>query len=191
MSEAKNIGEQVGRQKKTSPPRKPETPARPEPEPTPREKLIAEAADNLTYKSDLSEDQKAALRWVQDNFTAFNIEMEKLLDFSPIRKRVTLTADYKAFQDSSREAERRANAAIACDWKEDSAFDGDTAEGIPYPVKEDATDERQRLCFQASKACFELTMKLIKFLPLGRYLSIFRTEMEVARGWLLDTINRN
>jgi len=161
------------------------------PEPTPREKLIEEAADNLTYKGDLSEDQRNAFAWVRDNFNAFNVEMERLLDFSKIRKQLTLTDDYKAFQESSRVAERRANAAIACDWKPDSAFDVDTAEGLEYPIKETTTSEEQRLCFEVSKATFELTMKLLAYLPLGRYLSLFRTEMEVTRGWLIDTINRN
>ena len=118
--------------------------------------------------------------------------MLRLFDFSKIKKRISQTDDYKAFRESSRKAERWANSAIANDWKSDSAFDVDTAAGVAYPiVAEDHASEQQRLCYEVSRLCFELTTKILSHLPLGRHLSLFKTEMQVARGWLIDTITRN
>ena len=177
--------------KGTTQKRKP-TPKPPTPEQT-RQQLLEAVASDFTYKSNFSDEQMNAWNWVQGNFKQFNADMQRLLDFSKIRKRLTITDDYKAFTNSSRVAERRANAAIANDWN-DSAFDVDSAEGIEYPIKErdpSSITEQDRLCDEVSKACFELTIKFMAHLPLGRYLSLFRTEMEAARGWLLDTINRN
>lgn len=169
-------------------PRKPRTP-------TPakqREQLINDAVHDFTFKSDVSSEQRTAFLWVLKNFSEFNNEMLRLFDFSKIKKRISQTDDYKAFRESSRKAERWANSAIANDWKDDSAFDVDSAAGVEYPiVAEDHASEQQRLCYEVSRLCFELTTKILSHLPLGRHLSLFKTEMQVARGWLMDTINRN
>ena len=168
------------------------SPRKRKPAEDPRAALLKEAADNFTYKDSPTEDQVAAYKWVVSQVSIFKVKMLRLLDFSTIRAPLTDTDDYKAYLDSIRVAERRANAAIACDWKKDSAFDIDTVELIEYPIVEDThTDERQRLCYEISKATFELTMLFLAHLPLGRYLSLFRTEMENVRGWLIDTVNRN
>ena len=170
------------------------TPRKRKPAEDPRATLLKEAGDNFTYKpfSEMKQEQRDALIWVKEKISGFRIEMQRLLDYSPIRQQLTDTDDYKAYLESIRTAERRANAAIACDWKKESAFDVDSDPGLEYPIVEDNhTDERQRLCYEISKATFELTMLFLWFLPLGRYLSLFRTEMEEVRGWLIDTVNRN
>ena len=161
----------------------------------PRASLLKEAADNFTYKGSPTEDQRNAYKWVRNRFNDFKVEMERLLDFSTIRRTLTDVdtgrSNYRAYLESVRVAERRANAAIACDWKKDSAFDVDTAEGLEYPiVEENHASEEQRLCYEISKASFELTMLILAHLPLGRYLSLFKTEMENVRGWLIDTVNQ-
>ena len=158
----------------------------------PRASLLKEAGDNFTYKGNPTAEQKDAYNWVQARFSEFNVKMQRLLDYSTLRQQLTDTDDYRAYLESARVAERRANAAIACDWKKDSGFDVDCDPELKYPIVEDNhTDERQRLCYEISKATFELTMLFLWYLPLGRYLSLFRTEMENVRGWLIDTVNRN
>ena len=169
-------------------------PAAPKVSPTPaqqRKQLIDDAVHDFTFKSDVTDEQRDAFIWVLKTFSEFNNEMLRLFDFSKIRKQLSQTDDYQAFSESSRKAERWANSAIANDWKTNSAFDVDSAEGIEYPILEAHTSEEQRLCYEVSKRCFELTTKILSHLPLGRHLSLFKTEMQVARGWLIDTVNRN
>ena len=168
------------------------TPELKTPEKTTRELLIERVVDDFTYKGKLNKQQTTMLEWVKDAFEALHIEIGRMFDFSDIKARLVLTGEFQAFQLSTREVERWANTAIVNDWKTTDKFDEALTVGLTYPVNEPTNvDERIKLSYEVSKRCFELATALAQLLPEGRALSIALTELQVARGWLLDTINFN
>ena len=121
------------------------------------------------------------------------INIKFLFDYSNIPEQLVLTDEFKNYETSIREVERWANTAIANDWKDGETFDEAKTGGLAYPLTEpdDHQPEKIRLCYEVSTRCFELATNLAKNLPEGRALSLACTEMQVARGWLLDCINLN
>ena len=182
-------------EKKTTTTRKRTTQTKqdPKPEKTSRELLIERVTSDFIFKSDLYDEQKAMFGWVKNLYSEFTRDIERLFEASPIDARLIFTDEYAAYKVSVREAERWANTAIANDWKPTDTFDSTKIGGLEYTETEPNTaePEQTKLCFEVSKACFELTTILAMHLPEGRALSVLCTEMQVVRGWLLDTINLN
>ena len=163
-----------------------------EPEKSTRDLLIERVKNDLLFKKDLSDEQIETLQWTKTHIEAFREGIENLIEFSPIKKRLIDTDEYRyGYLISIRESHRWANTAIANDWTKESDFDRDIASGLEYPEEADIRSEQQRLCYEISRRCYELTTLLVTHLPEGRALSLFATEMQNTRGWLLDTVNLN
>lgn len=156
-------------------------------EPTTRELLIERVVDNFTYKKPTKEKIKV-YNWITEQFLEFTTGVEQLFDFSKIKKRLIDTSDYAYYKSHIGASEKWANGAVANDWK--SSINTNDATELEY-AEETTTTEKQRLCYEISKRCFEFTVRLSSVLPEGRHLSLFVTEMQLVRGWLLNTINNN
>ena len=182
----------TGQDKKPATPKKrtPKPPTKP-PEPTTRDLLLERITHDFLYKGDLKKEVTETLKWANFQIVDFQGEIQDLFEYSEIQARLIDTDEYHAYKVSIREAHRWANTAIVNDWTPGSTFDTETAHGLEYPINEVISPEDQRLCYEVSKRCFELTILLAKYLPEGRALSLFTTEMQITRGWLLDSIILN
>ena len=156
-----------------------------------RKELIDRVVADFTFKADTTDAQKAAFGWIRGIYSNFTQGIKNLFDYSQIPAQLVLTDEFKNYETSIREAERWANTAIANNWKDGDTFDEAKTGGLVYPLIEADKSEIQRLCYEVTKMCFELATNLAENLPEGRALSLLCTEMQVARGWLLDCINLN
>ena len=157
-----------------------------------RKELLDRIVGDMTYKSGTPE-QRVIWTWIVAVFAGFKQEVKTLLEHSEIPQRLIHTGEYHTYEKELRRAERWANAAVANDWKKDSAFNPDDAEPLKYPVEpgESGTSEKHKLCDEISRMCFELDTLMAQYLPEGRSLSLFTTKMQEVRGSLLDTVNMN
>ena len=146
---------------------------------------------DLSYEAG-SEAQKEAWAWLKDQFAGTRHRIFNTLEHSKLAERITETDEFILYKFSMRTAERWANAAIAKDWKPDHVFDKATIIVPEYPIGIQAdAPEVQRLCHAVGALLYEGAITIAQGIPEGRYASLYATEIQVARGWLMDAINMN
>ena len=156
-----------------------------------REAFIQRVESDFIYKPGTPE-QHEVYQWIDNMFYGLRSLIAQKFDYSPVDVRLIHTPEYQKSLDSLRVAERRCNAAVANEWKKDSAFDIEEAKPTLYPAEsENDAPEFQKLCHTVTKAYFEIVSLMVKHLPHGDYIEKFVDEMEVARGWALDAINNH
>ena len=157
-----------------------------------RKVFVDRVADDLTFKADTTPEQREAWQWIRLEFQQAEQTIREMLETSPVQERVVVTNDYDDFKKALRKTERWCNTAVANDWTPASAFDTVNVERMEYPIEADkGLTEKQRLCHNASSLIFILGTTLARYLPEGRALSVFATEIQSTRGELLDAINFN
>lgn len=158
-----------------------------------RQEFLDRVINDFTYTSDQSNEQRETWKWIRLQFEGTESRIRNTLEMSPIEERLIHTDAYDAFKKSLRIAERFCNAAVARDWKANSAFDFSETELIEYPGERPDVHapEKIKLCHEATAQLFQLATLMARYLPEGRALSCAATELEVTRGWLLDTVNFN
>lgn len=158
-----------------------------------RGEFLGRLAHEFIFKANTTDEQKEAFVWVQDQFKRFTSGINNLFEYSQVKARLVQSPEYEAYKIFIRNAARWANTAIANNWGESFEWQPlhKRETNVIYPLKEEITNERERLCYEISKRCYEHTLGIAEVLPLGQSLSNFATEMQVARGWLLDAINSN
>ena len=146
---------------------------------------------DLAYEAG-SEAQREAWSWLKEQFITTRARIFHVLEQSKIPERLTETDEYILYKFSIRTAERWANAAVAKDWKPDFVFDVATISVPEYPVGiEEKASEVDRVCYEVGKLLFEGAVTIAQSIPEGRYAMLYATEIQVARGWLMDAINMN
>ena len=167
-------------------------PCKPRTQRNTRKELVDRIIHDMTYKTGTPE-QHEVYAWIATTFASFQQQVRHLFNYAEIPNRLVDTSQYFTYTKELRRAERWANGAVANDWTDDSAFKTAEAKPLKYPVEpgQDGTSERHKLCDEISRMTFELATLMAEYLPEGRHLSLFATQMQDVRGALLDTINEN
>ena len=157
-----------------------------------RQELLDRIVEDMIYKTATPE-QRKIWTWIATTFNRFQREARHLFNYSEVPNRLVDTSEFFTYAKELRRAERWANSAVANDWTDNSDFDTEEALPMQYPVEpgQGGTGERHKLCDEVSRMTFELDTLMAQYLPEGRHLSLFATQMQVVRGALMDTINDN
>ena len=160
-----------------------------------RQEFIDQSIDDFTYKKDFTPEQLAMWQWVKEQFSNFKQIAEQSLRNVPTDRTtrpLTQTDEYFNFKATLRNAERWFNTAIANDWHTGQPVPmNETLVAITYDGPSGGNEIRHSVCDYISDICFTLMLAMAQRLPLGRALSVARTQMQEVRGLLLDTVNEN
>ena len=164
-----------------------------------RQAFIDETQDAFTYKSGpLTDEQHDLFQKINDRFeiaqNRLETEVESVL--LPVLHHTGLAGYIQFLQSKSvashiekwrsvlRKAHRRANAAIANDFKDAPA----PVETKLHP-REQVEGIQQAHCHLITQIFYDLAVDIACLIPLGRHAALCRTELEDARGEYMDAVN--
>lgn len=153
---------------------------------TPKEQFIEQVKTDFTYTGDISDDQRSVLGQVQRAFAEAR-ETLQINVRTPLRHNNRETDQHFEVGDHYlNSAHRRANAAVVKDWADTDA--PMKTEAVMYEA-ETIEDLQQTLCHIVSRTFYVLSVNVATYIPYGRYASIFKTQLEEARGEYLQAVN--
>lgn len=151
-----------------------------------KKEFIERLSSDLTFKSELDDEQRSALQRVANAFSAargkLKTEVENVL-------RMCCRETDQHFEEGQkllRKMERRANAAIVNDW---TLADGNHLE-LPEELEPETVEStKQSQCHIVTRVFYTLGVTVATIIPYGRNANIFATLIEDCRGEYIDGVN--
>ena len=151
----------------------------------PKKAFIERLGSDLTFKSELDDEQRSALHQVSEAFNEARETLKTEVENVLLRRCQKTDQHFEEGQKLLRKMERRANAAIVNDWTEADGYLKPPAE-----LESEAVEStKQSQCHIVTKVFHTLGVTVATIIPYGRNANIFATLIEDCRGEYIDGVN--